>query len=266
MEPLESLEDLVYRSTLDESNCSLQGASHWVSIPVTLAICGVLAVTAVLLAIQTHSRRVVIQSVGVLLQEDPAAPVHGPSAPAVRPAPPAPRPIQQAATPPPAPAPERQAKEAPPPPPDSRQPMVPDAVPRELPKTDLSRLYGSDAVPGATGAAAAAGSVYSTGGGGTGGAPGKIMDLDITQIREKSRPPLPAYPPLARNARIQGNVVVQIVVGRDGVPMSARALEGPVQLRAAAEAYAMAWKFEPYLQNGVPLVSRFSLTVSYRMK
>lgn len=92
------------------------------------------------------------------------------------------------------------------------------------------------------------------------------MDLDITQIREKSRPPLPAYPPLARSARIQGDVVVQIVVGRDGVPVSARALDGPVQLRAAAEAYAMAWRFEPFLQNGVPLVSRFSLTVSYRMK
>ena len=92
------------------------------------------------------------------------------------------------------------------------------------------------------------------------------MDLDLTQVREKFRPPPPAYPPLARNARIQGNVVIQIVVGLDGVPMSTRALEGPFQLRAAAEAYAMTWRFEPYLHNGIPLVSRFNLTVAYRIK
>jgi hypothetical protein len=60
-------------------------------------------------------------------------------------------------------------------------------------------------------------------------------------------------------------VVIQIMVGPDGVPMSARALGGPLQLRAAAEAYAMTWRFEPYLQNGIPLVSRFNLTVSFRI-
>ena len=158
MELLESLEDLVYRSPLAEGTRALRGASHWVSIPATLAICGVFAAGAVLLARQAQARRAVIQSGG------------------------------------------------------------------------------------------------------------RIMDLDITQIREKFRPPLPAYPPLAKSARIQGDVVVQIVVGRDGVPLSAHALEGPLQLRAAAEACAMAWRFEPFLQNGVPLVSRFSLTVSYRMK
>jgi hypothetical protein len=54
-------------------------------------------------------------------------------------------------------------------------------------------------------------------------------------------------------------------VGVDGIPISASALEGPYPLRATAEAYALAWKFEPYLQNGVAMASRFSLSVTFKL-
>jgi protein TonB len=91
------------------------------------------------------------------------------------------------------------------------------------------------------------------------------MDLEFTQVRVIYQPPPPPYPPLARSARVQGTVVVQIVFGQDGVPITARALEGPLQLRAAAEAYALAWRFEPCLQNGVPQLGRFKLTITYRI-
>ena len=40
MASLESLEELVYRPTLAEGNRAVQGASPWVSIPVTLTVCG----------------------------------------------------------------------------------------------------------------------------------------------------------------------------------------------------------------------------------
>ena len=86
------------------------------------------------------------------------------------------------------------------------------------------------------------------------------------RIKVKYSPPAPPYPPLAKIAHIQGNVVVEIVVGPDGIPVSARAVEGPTQLRAMAEDYAMKWKFEPAMSNGVAQSARFKLTLNFKLK
>ena len=98
------------------------------------------------------------------------------------------------------------------------------------------------------------------------GAAGRVVDFDFSQMKTKYQPPPPAYPPLAKIARIQGTVVVEITVGTDGIPTSAHALEGPPQLRPVAEAYAMGWKFEPALLNGVPQTARFKLTMPFKLK
>ena len=98
------------------------------------------------------------------------------------------------------------------------------------------------------------------------GGAGKVVDFDFSQIKVKYQPPAPPYPPLAKIAKIQGTVVVEIVVGPDGVPTSATAKEGPPQLRPTAEAYAMQWKFEPALLNGQPQYARFKLTMPFRLK
>jgi outer membrane biosynthesis protein TonB len=61
-------------------------------------------------------------------------------------------------------------------------------------------------------------------------------------------------------------VVVEIIVGLDGVPTSAVAKSGPPQLRPSAEAYAMQWRFEPALMNGQPQLARFILTMPFSLK
>ena len=61
-------------------------------------------------------------------------------------------------------------------------------------------------------------------------------------------------------------MVVEIVVGPDGIPTSASAKEGPPQLRPSAEAYAMMWKFEPAMLNGQAQYARFKLTMPYRLR
>jgi len=61
-------------------------------------------------------------------------------------------------------------------------------------------------------------------------------------------------------------VVVEVNIGPDGVPTAAHAKEGPPQLRAYAEAYAMKWRFEPALLNGVPQYARFTLTMPFRLQ
>ena len=54
---------------------------------------------------------------------------------------------------------------------------------------------------------------------------------------------MPCYPPLARQARVQGQAKVRIEVGNDGTVILAEALEGNPILQAAALPNARTWKF-----------------------
>lgn len=54
---------------------------------------------------------------------------------------------------------------------------------------------------------------------------------------------MPCYPPLARQARVQGQTKVRIEVGNDGTVTFAEALEGNPILKAASLPNARTWKF-----------------------
>jgi protein TonB len=259
--PGTGLEDLVYRSTLAEDDRALRGASPWLTLPVTLAVAGAFGGLAFVLGRQTETGRKVLESVAVVLQEGPDAPVRA-AAPAPAAAP-KPTPAQAPAA---APAPVVPPKEPPPPPPDPRQEAAPDAAPRALPKEDLSRQYGSNAVAaGGSGGGSGPAGAGGAGGSGAGRAPGQVMDVEFSQIKIKYRPPIPEYPGLARASRIQGTVVVEILVDSSGVPISARALSGPFSLRATAVAYSLTWRFFPLVVNGVPQATRFTLNMPFQL-
>lgn len=99
-----------------------------------------------------------------------------------------------------------------------------------------------------------------------GSASHKVVDFDFSQIKVKYQPPAPPYPPLAKIAAIQGTVVVELLIDTAGQVEQAAALQGPPQLRAASEAYAMQWQFEPALLNGAPQQARFRLTLPFRLR
>jgi len=62
------------------------------------------------------------------------------------------------------------------------------------------------------------------------------------------------YPVMARRAGIQGNVLVKVRVGADGLVKRAVILQGAHPLLdAAALAAAMRYRFEPGLQRGIPV-------------
>jgi protein TonB len=63
--------------------------------------------------------------------------------------------------------------------------------------------------------------------------------------------PQPAYP-AAQAHGISGTVAVDITVSRLGDVTSARAINGPPELRAAAVAAVRGWRFRPYLVDGKP--------------
>lgn len=55
----------------------------------------------------------------------------------------------------------------------------------------------------------------------------------------------PDYPAIARSARIDGKVIVEVTVNEQGGVSTARAIAGPLILRQAAINAAKQWKFEP---------------------
>jgi len=252
-----SLEDLVYRSSLAEGNKGVQRANPLKTMAVTLGTYVLFGVVAV--QIIKHSdaaKKAIKKTVGIDISEQkeedaPPPPPPPPPAPAAPVAPP--RPVRE---------------DAPPPPPITNQETVPEVAPKELPKVDQSLAFaGAASAAGGQGVAGAGAAGPSTGMAVAGsGSSGRIVDVDFSQVKPLFKPPAPPYPPLAKIARIQGTVVVEIIVGVDGLPVSAKALEGPPQLRDAAVSYAMKWKFEPCMVGGVAQQARFKLTMPFTLR
>jgi TonB family protein len=65
--------------------------------------------------------------------------------------------------------------------------------------------------------------------------------------------PQPAYPPIAKAARAQGTVTVQIIVDESGRVISASAVSGHPLLLQAAVAAARQARFSPTLLSGQPV-------------
>jgi len=95
---------------------------------------------------------------------------------------------------------------------------------------------------------------------------GKVLELDSSQVKIKYQPPQPPYPPLAKIANIQGTVVVEIIIGPDGVPTDAVAKEGPPQLRDYAANWGKTWRFEPAMLKGQPQYARFKIRMAFRLR
>jgi len=76
----------------------------------------------------------------------------------------------------------------------------------------------------------------------------------------------PLYPDLARRARVQGTVVLMMVVDDRGVPMQVSVLDGPPALQDAALQAARQWRFEPARLEGRPVAASFRLTLNFRLR
>lgn len=77
--------------------------------------------------------------------------------------------------------------------------------------------------------------------------------------------PQPDYPELAKLAHIQGPVVVEAEVGRDGYVVWARAISGHRLLRGAAERAVEERQYRPYIVNDRPTAVQTIVTVDFRL-
>jgi protein TonB len=75
----------------------------------------------------------------------------------------------------------------------------------------------------------------------------------------------PAYPVLARQAKLEGNVVIDAVIDEHGNVVSMRVLSGsPLLIQAAMDALRQ-WKYEPTAVNGQPVPVQLTVTISFRL-
>jgi periplasmic protein TonB len=75
----------------------------------------------------------------------------------------------------------------------------------------------------------------------------------------------PEYPSLARSARIQGPVVLQAVISRQGTIENLRVLTGhPMLVRAAIDA-VIQWRYRSYVLNNEPVEVEAQITVNFSL-
>ncbi len=75
----------------------------------------------------------------------------------------------------------------------------------------------------------------------------------------------PQYPPLARQARIQGSVVLQAVISKDGTIQGLRLISGHPMLAPAAIDAVKQWRYKPYILNGEPVEVETQITVNFTL-
>ena len=75
----------------------------------------------------------------------------------------------------------------------------------------------------------------------------------------------PNYPPLARQARIQGTVVLHAIIDKDGKVAQLEVISGhPLLVQSALDAVKQ-WRYKPTLLNGDPVEVDTTITVTFTM-
>jgi protein TonB len=75
----------------------------------------------------------------------------------------------------------------------------------------------------------------------------------------------PTYPPLARSARIQGTVVLQALISKDGTIENLHLVSGHPMLAPAAIEAVKQWKYKPYFLNGEPVEVETTINVNFTL-
>lgn len=75
----------------------------------------------------------------------------------------------------------------------------------------------------------------------------------------------PNYPPLARQARIQGTVLLQAEISKDGTIENLRLIQGHPMLAPAAIEAVKQWRYKPYMLNGEPVAVETQVQVNFTL-
>jgi protein TonB len=185
----------------------------------------------------------------------------------------------------------------PPPPPAAAPPKVVKIIPRqfdagklmapkEIPK-NIAMIKEDEMPPPSAGVVGVMGGV-------PGGAPGGVLGGIIGAVAAAAPPPppppvakpvtpsrirvggnvqaanlvrkvTPVYPPLAKQARIQGTVRFTAIIGKDGTIQNLQLVSGHPLLVAAAQAAVTQWVYKPTLLNGEPVEVVTQIDVNFTL-
>jgi protein TonB len=161
---------------------------------------------------------------------------------------------------------------------DNGQLRTPTAIPKKI------QMIKEDEAPPNNGPAGVVGGVPGGVPGGTmGGVLGSVMSSVPTAVPKAATPQrvrvsqgvsqgllvhkvTPAYPPLARQARIQGTVVLQALIGKDGTIQNLKLVSGHPMLASAALEAVKEWRYKPYYLNGEPVEVETTINVNFTLE
>ncbi len=75
----------------------------------------------------------------------------------------------------------------------------------------------------------------------------------------------PQYPPLAKQARVQGKVELEVLIGVDGSVLDVTPKTGDALLVEAAVAAVRQWQYQPTFLNGEPVEVATTVTVNFAL-
>ena len=177
-----------------------------------------------------------------------ATPASSPQAASVQPAQSQPSPVQSAlertSTPPPANTPEQKASPAQPTGNES------DSTSGRKAATDRAVAQTQQAVADGISSIEAAGAVQVN---------PSVMDENLIVQR------VPAYPEGAKISGVEGDVVMQALISKEGTVKRVHVMEGDSRLRSAAEEAVYKWRYRPYVLHGRPVEVATTVTVNFNL-
>jgi TonB family protein len=81
-------------------------------------------------------------------------------------------------------------------------------------------------------------------------------DIVTTPVR-------PNYPMLARQMKVQGSVILQALISKDGVIQNLRVVSGPHILAGAAQDAVRQWHFKPHFEGSEAVETQAKITVNF---
>jgi len=76
-------------------------------------------------------------------------------------------------------------------------------------------------------------------------------------------PVKPNYPLLARQMKVQGSVILQALIGKDGIIQNLRVVSGPHILASAAQDAVRQWHFKPHIEGDEAVETQAKITVNF---
>jgi TonB family protein len=95
--------------------------------------------------------------------------------------------------------------------------------------------------------------------------PGLLKIDRITQEAKLTHRVAPAYPSIAVAENLQGEVLLQVVLNKDGTVREIRDVQGPCSLAKSAVEAVRQWRYSPTVRNGSPVEVLTEISVDFHL-